>query len=119
MSMTGEPEATIRWTAERLVSLHRNEIRFSDGHWWHWLDTGWVPDGNLLYLSQCVERSLKSTAAEARAAGDRQTEAIVKGLAGSPLALVVIVGRASQLARVRRPDGWFDPLRVPLKAVAA
>jgi hypothetical protein len=60
MSTTRELKATIKWTAERLVSLHRNDIRFSDGHWWHWYGARWIPDGNLLYVSQCVERSLKS-----------------------------------------------------------
>jgi hypothetical protein len=119
MSTTAEPEATITWIAERLVSLHRNEIRFSDGHWWHWHRTRFVPDGNLLYVSRCVERSLKSAAAEARATGDRQTEAIVKGLAANPVALIVIVSEASQHARISRPDGWFERLRIPLRAVPA
>jgi hypothetical protein len=113
-----EPAATIKRTAQRLVSLHRNEIRYTDGHWWHWYRTRWVPDGNLLYVSQCVERSLKSTAADARAAGDREAEAIVEGLAASPIALVVIVTQASQLARVSRPDGWFEPARMPLRVAA-
>lgn len=119
MSATCEPEATIKWTAQRLVSLHRNEIRFSDGHWWHWNESRWVPDGNLLYVSMCVERSLKSTAAEARAAGDTQTEAIVHDLATSPVALVVIVSEASRIGRISRPDGWLEPVRYPIAAVAA
>ncbi len=109
-------ELLIKIVARRLVGLHP-ELRFTDDRGWCFWDADrWYPDPTLLYVSQCVERAMRSVLGDVCRGERRRCRDLLQleigALAASPCAMVLIANEASSAPHIHRPAGWIQPTRI-------